>query len=94
MNELSTLRNLSYQKSLLSSSIYPSDKNTVQNLIVSRLPIHDKPLGKAAGNQELLLPRTISTQQTWEDASCEDGDAWCGRTASEPNRGNQMGRCC
>ena len=30
--------------------IYPSDKNTVQNLIVSRLPIHDKPLGKAAAH--------------------------------------------
>ena len=50
MNELSTLRNLSYQKSLLSSSIYPADKNTVQNLIVSRLPTHDKPLGKAAAH--------------------------------------------
>ena len=50
MNELSTLRNLSYQKSLLSSSIYPADKNTIQNLIVSRLPIHDKPLGKAAAH--------------------------------------------
>ena len=50
MNELSTLRNLSYQKSLLSSSIYPPDENTVHNLIVSRLPIHDKPLGKAAAH--------------------------------------------
>ena len=50
MNEFSTLRNLSYQKFLLSSSIYPSDKNTVQNLIVSRLPIHDEPLGKAAAH--------------------------------------------
>ena len=50
MNELSTLRNLAYEKSLLSSSICPTDKNTVQNLIVSRLPTHDKPLGKAAAH--------------------------------------------
>ena len=50
MNELSTLRNLSYEKSLLSPSIYLTDKNTIQNLIVSRLPTHDKPLGKAAAH--------------------------------------------
>jgi geranylgeranyl pyrophosphate synthase len=50
MNELSTLRNLAYEKTLLSSSICPTDKNTVQNLIVSHLPTYDKPLGKAAAH--------------------------------------------
>ena len=50
MNELSTLRTLTYQTSLLSSSICLTDKNTVQNLILGRLPTHDKPLGKAAAH--------------------------------------------
>ena len=50
MNELSTLRNPTYDKSLLSSSICLANRNTVQNLIVSRLPAHDKPLGKAAAH--------------------------------------------
>ncbi|MFL2845825.1 MAG: polyprenyl synthetase family protein [Candidatus Puniceispirillaceae bacterium] len=50
MNELSTLRNLAYEKTLLSSSIRLIDKNTIQNLIISRLPTHDKPLGRAAAH--------------------------------------------
>ncbi len=50
MNELSTLRNAAYEKTLLSSPICLTDKNTVQNLIISRLPAHDKPLGKAAAH--------------------------------------------
>ena len=50
MNELSTLRNLAYEKTLLSSSICLIDKNTIQNLIISRLPTHDKPLGRAAAH--------------------------------------------
>ena len=50
MNELSTLRNPAYEKTLLSSSICLTDKNAVQNLIVSRLPAHNKSLGKAAAH--------------------------------------------
>ena len=50
MNELSALRNLDYEKTLLSSSICLTNKNTVHDLINSRLPAHGKPLGKAAGH--------------------------------------------
>ena len=50
MNELSTLRNLAYEKALLSSSICLTDNNTVQDLIISRLPTHDKPLCRAAAH--------------------------------------------
>jgi geranylgeranyl pyrophosphate synthase len=48
MNELSTSRNLSLGKTLLSPSICFAYKDTVHSLIISRLPTHDKPLGKAA----------------------------------------------
>jgi geranylgeranyl pyrophosphate synthase len=48
MNELSTLQNLSIEKSLLPPSISLTHKNTVQDLIVSRLPAHNEPLGEAA----------------------------------------------
>lgn len=50
MNELSALRNLDYEKALLSSSIRLTNKNSVQDLIISRLPAHGKPLGKAAAH--------------------------------------------
>ena len=50
MNELSTLRNLAFERTLLSSPICLTNKNTVQNLIVGRLPAHNKPLGKAAAH--------------------------------------------
>ena len=50
MNELSTLRNAAYEKALLSPSICLTDKNTVQDLIISRLPTHDQPLCKAAAH--------------------------------------------
>ena len=50
MNELSALRNLDYEQTLLSSSICLTNKNTVHDLIISRLPTHDKPLAKAAAH--------------------------------------------
>ena len=50
MNELSALRNLDYEKTLLSSSICLTNKHTIHDLIISRLPTHGKPLGKAAAH--------------------------------------------
>jgi geranylgeranyl pyrophosphate synthase len=50
MNELSTSRNFSLGQTLLSSSICFSNKDEVHNLIISRLPAHDKPLGRAAAH--------------------------------------------
>ena len=48
MNELSTSRNLFYGKTSLSPPICFAAKDTVHNLIISRLPTLNKPLGKAA----------------------------------------------
>ena len=50
MNELSTSLDHSLEKTLLSSHIRFPNKDTVHNLIISRLPTHDKPLGKAAAH--------------------------------------------
>ena len=50
MNELSTSLDRSLEKTMLSSHIRFPNKDTVHNLIISRLPTHDKPLGKAAAH--------------------------------------------
>jgi geranylgeranyl pyrophosphate synthase len=50
MNELSTSLDRSLEKTMLSSSICFPNKDAVHNLIISRLPTHDKPLGKAAAH--------------------------------------------
>ena len=50
MNELSTSLDHSLEKTMLSSHIRFPNKDTVHNLIISRLPTHDKPLGKAAAH--------------------------------------------
>ena len=48
MNELSTSLDRSLEKTMLSRSICFPTKDKVHNLIISRLPTQDKPLGKAA----------------------------------------------
>ena len=50
MNELSTSLDRSLEKTMLSRSICFLTKDTVHNLIVSRLPTQDKPLGKVAAH--------------------------------------------
>ena len=48
MNELRTLQKATFNKSLSSTALGLSEKNTVHSLIISRLPEHNKPLAKAA----------------------------------------------
>ena len=48
MNELRTLQNATFEKSLSSTALCLSKTNSVHNLIISRLPEHNKPLAKAA----------------------------------------------
>jgi geranylgeranyl pyrophosphate synthase len=48
MNELRTLKNATFKQSLSSEALCLSKKNTVHNLIVSRLPKHGQPLAKSA----------------------------------------------
>jgi geranylgeranyl pyrophosphate synthase len=50
MNELSTSLDRSLENTMLSPSICFPNKDAVHNLIISRLPTHDKPLGKAAAH--------------------------------------------
>ena len=50
MNELSTSLDHSLEKTMLSSHIRFPNTDTVHNLIISKLPTHDKPLGKAAAH--------------------------------------------
>jgi geranylgeranyl pyrophosphate synthase len=50
MNELSTSLDRSLEKTMLSRSICFPTKDTVHNLIISRLPAQDKLLGKAAAH--------------------------------------------
>ena len=50
MNELWTLRNTAFEKTISASTPRPSDTDIIHNLILSRLPTLDQPLAKAAAH--------------------------------------------
>ena len=50
MNELWTLRNTAFEKTISATTPRLADKDIVHNLILSRLPTLDQPLAKAAAH--------------------------------------------
>jgi len=50
MNELRTLQNTAFEKTISATTPRPSDKDIVHNLILSRLPTLEQPLAKAAAH--------------------------------------------